>query len=325
MATVPHFMLATLLIARAVAFSVPPQRVMVNSLNTSKQEGNSVHEAPEYVVATQIDSHMQRTAIVGSWHQNAPSFGEGVSYAAVAKMIASVDDVVFLLPFIINGNTWQMIIGYEMCMQLVVAVSIALAFGADSLVSKLVSGTGFWNSRRVIDAASSCILLGFCCKLIYEDYFADSDDDEIESSCGAAEKGEASAETTPNEEAATETKNAKARANTTASKYVLSRLVIVSLCGSSDDVSIFTPMLASKLTSGYEVAIGVCISSTLVLLICSFSSQLGFVRDAVAKVPLSVIIGILFIMSTVKMICDGAEDSVASRSAALISLVFSTS
>ena len=70
-----------------------------------------------------------------------------------------------------------------------------------------------------------------------------------------------------------------------------SSLVTVALLGSMDDLSVFFGLLLARTFEPFSLALGVCLGSALVLVICKAATLLSPVVWVLERIPLFVIIG----------------------------------
>lgn len=99
--------------------------------------------------------------------------------AMLLKITTSSDDLAWLTPFLMY-KAWYFI-PYLISMEIVVVISVALAFGGTQLIEEITCDNCYWDASRVLSAVSSVGLTMFAFYLYWE-YLNDEDesDDSLE-------------------------------------------------------------------------------------------------------------------------------------------------
>lgn len=258
-----------------------------------------------------------------------------IAAAIVTKLSGSVDDVVWLMPFLSptgKTNTKRLCMAetYIMVMCLVTTCAIAISIGGEMLF-ELIFGDddAYWNAQRVLSLASGIILSLYTIYLFYEWWNERSEDDaetvdvmdpsassqspsDLKTKSNAETAGDNPDDTEMHElnpdepDASVEVYGVKDTAKETedaddinTSKLTVGRLVIVAIAGSLDDFAVQCALLLAETFLWYQLLIGVFIGTLIVVFICFCISYVHCVVKYIEKVPIWVIIGALAIYTIV--------------------------
>jgi len=237
------------------------------------------------------------------------SWFAGVGAAVSIKLSSSIDDVVWLAPFLTNNESpaarmHNAAIYISVCLTQTV-VAMAIAYSGDSLVSLLTRGAkDAWSTDKILTVFAGSMLAIYSVKLAYE-YFTD-EGDENEGGDGEAESSEEVASSSlcdeesqekelalmaPDEDSPDEqhTKPLTRQRSSEDSKRSQT-LFIIAFLGSVDDLTLFVPMLVGKGFDIVQLVIGGLIAASAIVLLCIFLGLCKPVADCLSKVPLAAIV-----------------------------------
>mmetsp|Transcript_12090 Transcript_12090/g.26784 ORF Transcript_12090/g.26784 Transcript_12090/m.26784 type:complete len:270 (-) Transcript_12090:240-1049(-) len=261
---------------------------------------------------------------------SAGAFAGLVLAAYVTKLVASVDDVVWLLPFVVKPPTRrEKLINsavYVVLFELMVLMSTGVALAFRELMSKMMddSDEGGWTPETVMSMISAGLLLVYA---VYQFKYGGDDDDDAGDDAGDAtkvEEGAAGADqvevTIPEggeaEKAAMEPttvgkpaespsgageKQASVAKENTATPR---KLVVVGFLGGLDDLAIQVSLLIAGMFTVFHLAIGVLLGCSTVLAVCWGASGLRPVVNLVEKIPLWLIVLILGLFTGINALVD---------------------
>mmetsp|Transcript_14574 Transcript_14574/g.26768 ORF Transcript_14574/g.26768 Transcript_14574/m.26768 type:complete len:346 (+) Transcript_14574:82-1119(+) len=251
------------------------------------------------------------------------SFFVGLASAFSIKLTSSVDDVVWLVPYLIVPERSKMLtnaaIYLWVCLvQTILALSIS--HGGIATLDAVNKSKKGWSSEKILTAFAGACLLGYGCKLAHEYYHevwlggGDDDDGEGEAEGGADEAdglidgekagysesatagtnssgggaeagGRVASGAAPNQSSGGGGSKSNGRkARTSASLFV------VAFLGSLDDLTLFVPMLLGQAISWIDLMIGAILAAAAVVVICVCIGKCKPVANCLESVPLAVIV-----------------------------------
>ena len=106
-----------------------------------------------------------------------------VLVATVTKLTSSIDDIVWLLPFVSSPSRLANIRNaalYVLIMLIVVGIASAMAFGGGTALQTVLDEQAYWNTERVLGLASGICLFLYSVVLLREHVQDDGNSDEDE-------------------------------------------------------------------------------------------------------------------------------------------------
>mmetsp|Transcript_65713 Transcript_65713/g.182940 ORF Transcript_65713/g.182940 Transcript_65713/m.182940 type:complete len:258 (+) Transcript_65713:201-974(+) len=244
----------------------------------------------------------------------------GLASAITIKLTSSIDDVVWLAPFLTSNVSTTMrvqntMVYISVCLvQTVVAMFIA--YGGNKTVDYLMEGSSSrWSSDKILTVAAGVLLALYAIKLTIE-YIQELQEGATDEGAHAGnapeaeekrqpearplsarsrdiEMGEIRAETTQDEECANqdllpdEDRKAHARQQT---------LFVIAFIGSIDDLTLFVPMLVGKAFDVVQLTFGAFIAASGIVLVCIFIGLCKPIANFLSNIPLALIV-IIFAFS----------------------------
>jgi len=108
-------------------------------------------------------------------------FMVGLVFAMTLKLISSIDDVVWLVPFLIveeKAVRYRNMVVYTSICLFQTIFALAIASGGVEMLDALKSSDDTWSSEKLFSFVAGTCLLIYGTKLLYEWYFEEHDDDE---------------------------------------------------------------------------------------------------------------------------------------------------
>mmetsp|Transcript_84972 Transcript_84972/g.245706 ORF Transcript_84972/g.245706 Transcript_84972/m.245706 type:complete len:256 (-) Transcript_84972:185-952(-) len=245
----------------------------------------------------------------------------GVGAAISIKLSSSIDDVVWLAPFLTNNTTvgariQNSLIYISVCLTQT-AVAMAIAYSGDSLVSALTRNKkGAWSSDKILTVFAGGLLAIYSIKLtieyIQEMNGGDSDDDDdkdqepkygqVAVNDEEATKPLSSRHGNDTEQASGDEQDAKQQCSTVSQKEAkqTQTLFVIAFLGSVDDLTLFVPMLVGKGFDIVQLIVGGAIAASTIVSLCLFIGLCKPIADCLAKVPLALIVVVFAITLLVK-------------------------
>lgn len=241
----------------------------------------------------------------------------GFASAFSIKLSSSIDDVVWLAPFLTSNATAAQrlrnaMIYVSVCLiQTVVAMVIAIS--GNQVVSYITAGAkDAWSPEKILTVLAGCMLAFYSLKLGHE-YIQEMREADTEEDTGeenkynkvATEEGEAadaeaggapvktgskgslSARNRTIEHAETQ-EDEKAKESKESSQS--QTLFVIAFIGSVDDLTLFVPMLVGKGFDIVQLVSGGFFAATLIVMICVFLGLCKPIADCLSKIPLALIV-----------------------------------
>jgi hypothetical protein len=249
-----------------------------------------------------------------------PLWVAGLASAFLLKLTSSIDDVVWLAPFLTSNNSTAMqtsnaVIYLSVCMTQTL-VAMFLAYSGDKTVDYLLRNRkDAWSSDRILTVTAGTLLALYAVKLTYE-YFTESSEEEGgEAAAGEAPKNEydqvAGADPdaeggfkVSTEKPAKELSNVVERGTevaetpgltdglTAKEKANQSTLFVIAFIGSVDDLTVFVPMLVGKAFDLVQLMLGSFTAALSIVLLCIFVGMCKPVADCLSAIPLALIVAV---------------------------------
>mmetsp|Transcript_66280 Transcript_66280/g.146802 ORF Transcript_66280/g.146802 Transcript_66280/m.146802 type:complete len:251 (+) Transcript_66280:189-941(+) len=238
----------------------------------------------------------------------------GLVSAFLIKISSSIDDVVWLAPFLTSNSskliiTQNTIIYTSVCL-VQTLVATVIAYSGRAAVKFLTRGNKHaWSTEKLLTVVAGSLLAVYSIKLLYE-YIQECREGDDE------EKGEASPESgrykqVPSaEDGGVELINAAATEIDCPSKpdNVLDKadkekqqtLFVIAFIGSVDDLTLFVPMLVGKGFDLVQLVLGAFIAASVIVTLCIFIGLCKPIADCLSKVPLCLIVIVFAVVLLLK-------------------------
>eukprot|EP00931_Biecheleriopsis_adriatica_P070620 TRINITY_DN4439_c0_g1_i1.p1 TRINITY_DN4439_c0_g1~~TRINITY_DN4439_c0_g1_i1.p1 ORF type:complete len:259 (-),score=43.77 TRINITY_DN4439_c0_g1_i1:57-833(-) len=233
----------------------------------------------------------------------------GVGAAISIKLSSSIDDVVWLAPFLTQNISWvtrsrNILIYVTVCLVQTV-IAMCIAYSGDKVVEMLTRNSkDAWSSEKILTVIAGILLVLFAIKLIMcEDAEEETQEDAGEENKyakvapsdqeGGGEAGmvpgrqgsrQLSARNRPIESANGE--EAQSAEDTKGPQT----LFVMAFVGSLDDLTLFVPMLVGKGFDMIQLIVGSLIASAVIVMICILAGLCKPVADCLSSIPLPAIV-----------------------------------
>lgn len=248
------------------------------------------------------------------------SWVTGVGAAISIKLSSSIDDVVWLAPFLTSSlshstRMQNAIIYISVCLTQTI-VAMAIAYSGDTLVALLTKNQeNAWSTDKILTIFAGSMLALYSVKLTIE-YIQEmneeegSTDDDKDSD---NKYGQVSSETTDDEVAKpmcfnvdpelgseeAEADSALQRQKKNEQKHTQT-LFVIAFLGSVDDLTLFVPMLVGKGFDMFQLVIGGFVAASAIVMLCVFLGLCKPVADCLARVPLAAIVVVFAVVLLLK-------------------------
>ncbi|CAJ1423510.1 unnamed protein product [Effrenium voratum] len=245
----------------------------------------------------------------------------GVSAAISIKISSSIDDVVWLAPFLTNNvsklsRIRNVSIYVAVCL-VQTMLAMCIAYSGNKVVEILTrDAKDAWSSEKILTVLAGSMLAVYSVKLLHEWWNETDDGDEnTKEDAGDENKyskvspgdqelgigGEispsrqqsrqlmASARNRPIESANADVSWMEAHVRAAESAQTQT-LFVIAFIGSLDDLTLFVPMLVGKGFDFMQLSIGALTAAMLIVIICLFVGLCQPVADCISKIPLFVIV-----------------------------------
>lgn len=239
----------------------------------------------------------------------------GVGAAMVLKLSSSIDDVVWLAPFLTSNSSkaaklHNSAIYIGVCLTQTF-VAMALAYSGDSLVGLLThNAKNAWTSQKILTVGAGTLLAAYSVKLAYE-YFTEGEGD------GDCEGSEDKYTKIRDEDAGREEDEGKSMPpslmksisgvslesledggrplplDIDGAKDELGqtqRLFVIAFLGSLDDLTLFVPMLVGKSFDLAQLVLGSFAAAFVIVCLCLFLGLCKPIADCLSRIPLAAIV-----------------------------------
>lgn len=245
----------------------------------------------------------------------------GVGAAISMKLTSSIDDVVWLAPFLTHNESsaakaTNTAIYIAVCLTQTV-VAMVIAYSGDSLVSMLTRNSeDAWSSEKILTVSAGGLLALYSVKLGY-DYFmedgeGENDTEEVKYNKVAVEEAapheDAEAQKVPlsqrghtNDSAVDSTEESDAENQQKLHDSSRTQtLFVIAFLGSVDDLTLFVPMLVGKGFDMIQLVVGGFIAASIIVALCVFVGLCKPIADCLSAVPLAAIVITFAVMLLVK-------------------------
>eukprot|EP00929_Paragymnodinium_shiwhaense_P049371 TRINITY_DN24908_c0_g1_i1.p1 TRINITY_DN24908_c0_g1~~TRINITY_DN24908_c0_g1_i1.p1 ORF type:complete len:270 (+),score=41.57 TRINITY_DN24908_c0_g1_i1:130-939(+) len=249
----------------------------------------------------------------------------GLGSAISIKLCSSIDDVVWLAPFLTSRTSMRYrlqnaAIYTSICIVQTITAMI-IAYCGDSIVSWLTGNDeNAWSTDKILTVGAGIMLSLYSVKLVgeYVQEEADGEEEkEPQEACSRNDSGlsstqDAKAEDSGDEIAVCDIESAKKPFKVTsrtiskqednvsrdAQHYDPDRfererqrtLFVIAYIGSVDDLTLFVPMLVGKGFDLAQLLVGACVAASAIVSICLFLGQCKPVADLLSNIPLFAIV-----------------------------------
>jgi len=239
----------------------------------------------------------------------------GLGAAITLKLTSSIDDVVWLAPFLtsnVSSNIRMQNAGIYVTVCIVqTIVAMLIAYTGNGLLAWLLKGKdGAWSSDKILTVGAGCMLAVYGVHLTYE-YIQEmregTSDEEGEYDKVATEEGDNENGKAPREiemadqlgpgGSPTDSQTAPLADGTTEAsikkdKEKQGTLYMLAFIGSIDDLTLFVPMLVGKAFDLAQLMLGAFISASAIALVCIFIGMCKPIADCLGNIPLALIVAI---------------------------------
>lgn len=244
----------------------------------------------------------------------------GVGAAISIKLSSSIDDVVWLAPFLTANTSWgarttNTVIYISVCLVQTV-LAMCIAYSGDKLVQYITKDAkNAWSSDKILTVFSGTVMALYSIKLIYE-YIQEWNEEDTAEDAGEDNKynkvsvddPEKSLEMVPRQ--GSRQLSARNRTIETANEDATDKkeevqsqtLFVIAFIGSLDDLTLFVPMLVGKGFDLVQLVVGGFIAASIIVTICLFVGLCQPVADCLSKIPLFAIVIAFAIMLLVKAV-----------------------
>lgn len=243
----------------------------------------------------------------------------GLVSAIAIKLSSSIDDVVWLAPFLTTNSSRaarvrNAIVYISVCLVQTIAAMV-IAYSGDTAISYLTrDAPGAWSTDKILTVTAGSLLALYSLKLGHE-YITElregSDDDDDSKDSAEREINEKKAPTskaTCNEDEFEQVKplrmssrdlemaDVKQTHAVHAEKDEKSEvaraqaLFCIAFLGSVDDLTLFVPMLVGKGFDLVQLVVGAFIAASSIVLLCIFVGLCKPVADFLSNIPLVLIV-----------------------------------
>eukprot|EP00929_Paragymnodinium_shiwhaense_P121468 TRINITY_DN93705_c0_g1_i1.p1 TRINITY_DN93705_c0_g1~~TRINITY_DN93705_c0_g1_i1.p1 ORF type:complete len:269 (-),score=48.26 TRINITY_DN93705_c0_g1_i1:309-1115(-) len=248
----------------------------------------------------------------------------GLCSAISIKLCSSIDDVVWLAPFLTSNSSPKFRLQnagiYTSICVVQTLTAMILAYCGDAVVKWLTSNSkDAWSSDKILTVSAGTMLSLYSIKLIYE-YMTEGDDDEDEESREKGSRntgGKGDDESPLSDDVELATKPFKATSREISrqgsgsgmeaghngggggahhedpeklEKERQMTLFVIAYIGSVDDLTLFVPMLVGKSFDLVQLISGALVAASCIVAICVFIGQCKPIADCLSSIPLFAIV-----------------------------------
>jgi len=257
----------------------------------------------------------------------------GLVSAISLKLTSSIDDVVWLAPFLTTNVSAvirvQNAVIYIIVCLIQTLVAMGIAYSGDAALQWLLKGReGTWSSDKILTVGAGILLVVYGIKLTIE-YIQELQEGGEEGGEGdnkydkvaTSEDPEANKDGRPLSARSREIEMADQLApgqpatgppdgQTADDKALLEQerkdqerqqtLFVIAFIGSVDDLTLFVPMLVGKAFQLTQLMLGAFIAASTIVLVCVFIGLCKPIADCLSNIPLALIVGVFAAVLLVK-------------------------
>lgn len=253
----------------------------------------------------------------------------GLASAFGIKLSSSIDDVVWLAPFLTSNSSWTIriqnsVIYISVCLcQTLVAMCIS--YSGTKVVKFLTNGSkDAWTTEKILTVAAGCMLALYSVKLTYE-YYQECMENGGENEASTENPESGSYNKVATEEGAQTDDKTLATAGRKGSKQIVNMmsveidspqkaeeeiskadkerqqtLFVIAFIGSVDDLTLFVPMLVGKGFDIVQLMSGAFVAASTIVTLCLFIGQCKPIADCLSSIPLAAIVIVFAVVLLLK-------------------------
>lgn len=251
----------------------------------------------------------------------------GLLSAMGIKLTSSVDDVVWLAPFLttnssVTARLQNSAVYIGICLIQTVIATVIASLGQRAVKWLTAGNQHCWSAEKILTVCAGILLALYSIKLVYEYIQEQKEEGEEEkeeetelaaqsvplAGAGAKHLAPASAELgsmagehdAPRNGGETRAGNLTSGGLPRQEAGRRNTLICIAFIGSIDDLTLFVPMLVGR---GFDVAqltLGAFIAASAIVLLCTFIGMCKPVADCLSKIPLFVVVLFFSISLSVK-------------------------
>jgi len=249
-------------------------------------------------------------------------FFVGLLSSMALKLTSSIDDVVWLVPFLIVPDRSMVIrnmVIYSWVCLFQTMFALAISTGGIAALDAMNKSSNGWSSEKILSFFAGVSLLAYGAKLFYEWYdenydfsstndeegssLLDNDMDDIKSSASALNGHQTSAhdlETSSHHNKDGDDDDDHSSQSKESKKRTAGALFLVSFLGSLDDLTLFVPMLVGQALSWEELVLGSMVAVCIIIMLCIFLGLCKPVANFLESIPLFAIVTVFGTFLTTK-------------------------
>mmetsp|Transcript_6633 Transcript_6633/g.11561 ORF Transcript_6633/g.11561 Transcript_6633/m.11561 type:complete len:267 (-) Transcript_6633:94-894(-) len=260
------------------------------------------------------------------------AFLAGLSEAIMLKLGSSVDDVLWLAPFLTSNVTRAMriqnsLIYVGVCMCQTVAAML-IAYSGEEVVEKITNQSKHaWSADKILTVGAGTLMALYAMKLTYEyiQELKEQREEAEQEEMNTIELGRGSekkALTSGSDLESTDTSSSGVETpQDVAGKSRQWTLFVITVIGSMDDLTLFVPMLLGKGLHGVELMLGALIAATAIVFLCVFVGLCKPIADFLSSIPLALIVSAFAVLLLVKGLTMSDEVASTTATTTLLSAV----
>jgi len=243
----------------------------------------------------------------------------GLASAFGIKLSSSIDDVIWLAPFLTANSTVSMrfqnsCIYTAVCLTQTL-VAMLIAYSGRAAVRALTGGAkDAWSTEKILTVSAGCLLSLYSVKLSYE-YYQECYEEPENDAANENPEGGSYAKVATNEGATgpggdmeagkslsqrqregmvpgmeIDNPNKAQEDMDKADKERQQTLFVIAFIGSVDDLTLFVPMLVGKGFDIFQLMIGAFLATSVIIMFCICIGLCKPIADCLSKIPLAAIV-----------------------------------
>mmetsp|Transcript_92052 Transcript_92052/g.205752 ORF Transcript_92052/g.205752 Transcript_92052/m.205752 type:complete len:251 (-) Transcript_92052:116-868(-) len=228
----------------------------------------------------------------------------GLFSAFLVKLTSSIDDIVWLAPFLTSNSSnvfiFQNTIVYTSVCLVQTIIATVIAYSGRAAVRLLTGGSkNAWSTEKILTVTAGCLLAVYSVKLLYEYIQECREGDGEEKGEPGPDSGrywEAGFSEDEDVELINPVSNGIDRPSTPdgaldkADKERQQTLFVIAFIGSVDDLTLFVPMLVGKGFDLVQLVVGALVAAFVIVTLCIFIGLCKPIADLLSKIPLCLIV-----------------------------------
>lgn len=255
----------------------------------------------------------------------------GLGSAILIKLSSSIDDVIWLAPFLTSNSSYaarlQNTTTYITVCLIQTVVAMIIAYSGNKTVKLLTGGReDVWSTERILTVGAGALLACYSVKLSHEYFYGEEESEEGNGEYGQVATTEAGASECEMGQVQPPVRTgSKPLSNRPASSREIEHAVdlgkgappiedkqlkkdaeenqtlfVIAFIGSIDDLTLFVPMLVGKSFDLAQLMLGAFIASSAIVSMCLFLSLCKPISDCLSKIPLALIVVVFATILLVK-------------------------